>query len=85
MTHYLIDNQPDEWEQLAKIYDKDGEYKRKYLESKKADEAEDSNAANKNEENDEEAKEESKQKWYHYATPFHLEITWNLFDLVTVQ
>lgn len=34
MTHYLIDNQPDEWEQLAKLYDKDGEYKRKYLESK---------------------------------------------------
>lgn len=34
MTHYLIDNQPDEWEQLATVYDKDGEYKRKYLESK---------------------------------------------------
>lgn len=34
VTHYLIDNQPDEWEQLAAIYDKEGEYKRKYLESK---------------------------------------------------
>lgn len=34
MTHYLIDNQPDEWEQLASIYDKDGAYKRNYLESK---------------------------------------------------
>lgn len=34
MTHYLIDNQPDEWEQLAVIYDKDGEYKQKYIESK---------------------------------------------------
>lgn len=34
MTHYLIDRQPDEWDQLATIYDKDGEYKRSYLESK---------------------------------------------------
>lgn len=34
MTHYLIDNQPEEWDRLAKVYDKDGEYKRKYLESK---------------------------------------------------
>lgn len=34
MTHYLIDNQPEEWEQLAVIYDKDGEYKQKYIESK---------------------------------------------------
>lgn len=34
VTHYLIDNQPDEWDQLATIYDKDGEYKRNYLDSK---------------------------------------------------
>lgn len=34
MTHYLIDNQPDEWNQLAVLYDKDGEYKQKYIESK---------------------------------------------------
>lgn len=34
MTHYLIDNQPEEWDQLAVIYDKDGEYKKKYIESK---------------------------------------------------
>lgn len=34
MTHYLIDNQPEEWEQLAAIYDKDGEYKKQYIELK---------------------------------------------------
>lgn len=34
VTHYLIDNQPEEWNQLATIYDKDGEYKRNYLDSK---------------------------------------------------
>lgn len=34
VNHYLIDNQPDEWNQLAVLYDKDGEYKRKYIESK---------------------------------------------------
>lgn len=40
VTHYLIDNQPEEWEQLAKLYDKDGEYKRQYLESKQNGETE---------------------------------------------
>lgn len=37
MTHYLIDNQPEEWNQLAVLYDKDGEYKQKYIESKMRD------------------------------------------------
>lgn len=31
ITHYLIDNHPIEWERLAKIYDKNGIYKRNYL------------------------------------------------------
>lgn len=35
VTHYLIDNKPDEWEPLAKLYDKDGQYKQQYLNSKK--------------------------------------------------
>lgn len=34
MTHYLIDNQPKEWDKLAVIYDSDGEFKRTYLEEK---------------------------------------------------
>ncbi|XP_031618430.1 ejaculatory bulb-specific protein 3-like [Contarinia nasturtii] len=34
VTHFLIDNEPDEWDQLAAIYDKDGEYKQKYIASK---------------------------------------------------
>lgn len=34
VTHYLIDNKPEEWEHLAEIYDSDGEYKRKYLEER---------------------------------------------------
>lgn len=34
MTHYLIDNQPTEWDQLAAVYDKDGAYKQNYIESK---------------------------------------------------
>lgn len=34
MTHYLIDNQPEEWNQLAVMYDKDGAYKQNYIESK---------------------------------------------------
>lgn len=53
MTHYLIDNQPNEWEQLASVYDKDGEYKRKYLESKLLNEA-DKNADEKDGQNESE-------------------------------
>lgn len=34
VTHFLIDNKPDQWERLAKVYDKDGEYRRKYLATK---------------------------------------------------
>lgn len=34
VTHYLIDRQPEEWDQLATIYDKDGEYRRNYLDTK---------------------------------------------------
>lgn len=38
VTHYLIDNKPDEWEKLADKFDKDDEYKTKYLlEKEKAD------------------------------------------------
>lgn len=37
MTHYFIDNQPEEWDQLAVIYDKDGAYKQNYIESKMRD------------------------------------------------
>ncbi|XP_055325368.1 ejaculatory bulb-specific protein 3-like [Sitodiplosis mosellana] len=48
VTHYLIDNQPEEWDQLAVIYDKDGEYKRKYIESKMHE----PNATDPNGEND---------------------------------
>lgn len=39
MTHYLIDNQPEEWNQLAVIYDKDGAYKQSYIESKMRNQA----------------------------------------------
>lgn len=50
MTHYLIDNQPEEWDQLAAIYDKDGDYKRKYIESKmRESNAPEPNADNKDE------------------------------------
>lgn len=31
VTHYLIDNKPDEWQKLADKYDKDDDYKTKYL------------------------------------------------------
>lgn len=34
VTHYLIDNHPEEWERLEKVYDSSGEYRRHYLESK---------------------------------------------------
>lgn len=34
VTHYLIDNKPDDWARLANLYDKDGEYKAKYLSTK---------------------------------------------------
>lgn len=40
VTHYLIDNKPDQWERLAKVYDKDGEYRRKYLATKEKAEEE---------------------------------------------
>lgn len=56
VTHYLIDHQPDEWDQLAVIYDKDGEYKRVYLESK-ADDGNESTKAENDEAHNEEAGE----------------------------
>lgn len=31
VTHFLIDHKPDEWQKLADKYDKDGDYKTKYL------------------------------------------------------
>lgn len=34
VTHYLIDHHPEEWERLEKIYDKSGEYKKRYLAAK---------------------------------------------------
>lgn len=38
VTHYLIDNKPDEWEKLAEKYDKNDEYKKNYLlEKEKSD------------------------------------------------
>lgn len=37
VTHYLIDNKPNEWDELAVKYDPSGEYKRKYLEEKEAE------------------------------------------------
>lgn len=45
VTHYLIDNQPEEWDQLGAIYDKDGEYKQNYIESKMRDQATESSAS----------------------------------------
>lgn len=42
VTHYLIDNKPDEWEKLADMYDKDGEYKKKYLMETQEDETKES-------------------------------------------
>lgn len=38
VTHFLIDNKPDEWQKLADKYDKNGEYKEKYLKEKKSTE-----------------------------------------------
>lgn len=37
VTHYLIDNHPDEWERLEKVYDKNGDFKKRYLASKNDD------------------------------------------------
>lgn len=37
VTHFLIDNKPDEWERLAKVYDQNGEYKMKYLAAKETE------------------------------------------------
>lgn len=34
VTHFLIDNKPDEWQKLADKYDKHGDYKTKYLSEK---------------------------------------------------
>ncbi|KAJ6642815.1 putative odorant-binding protein A10 [Pseudolycoriella hygida] len=34
VTHFLIDNKPDEWQKLADKYDQDGDYKAKYLKEK---------------------------------------------------
>lgn len=31
VTHFLIDNKPEEWQKLADKYDKDDEYKTKYM------------------------------------------------------
>lgn len=31
VTHFLIDNKPEEWQKLADKYDKDDDYKTKYL------------------------------------------------------
>lgn len=38
VTHYLIDHHPEEWQRLEKIYDKSGEYKKRYLASKQTSE-----------------------------------------------
>lgn len=64
MTHYLIDNQPEEWDQLAAIYDKSGEYKQAYIESKmNNDQAAEANDAadENNDEPNESINDENKQ------------------------
>lgn len=47
VTHYLIDNKPELWERLAKIYDKEGVFKAKYLAEKEKLYAENSENAEK--------------------------------------
>lgn len=64
VTHYLIDHQPDEWDQLAVIYDKDGEYKRSYLESKATEET-DGNDATTHMDNNEMPSDESEKSEEH--------------------
>lgn len=64
VTHYLIDNQPEEWDRLAKVYDKDGEYKRKYLESKQNGRSPNEEADNNN--NNTTEADEKKQEWNKY-------------------
>nr|QYL00059.1 CSP2 [Eupeodes corollae] len=34
VTHYLIDNKPQDWERLEKLYDPQGSYRKAYLEEK---------------------------------------------------
>lgn len=34
VTHFLIDNKPDQWEELEKIYDPSGNYRMEYLSNK---------------------------------------------------
>lgn len=52
VTHYLIDNKPDEWQKLADMYDKDGDYKTQYLKEKEKANAEKANKENSDSEED---------------------------------
>lgn len=64
MTHYLIDNHPDEWDQLAAVYDKDGDYKQKYIASKMVESTATAaiNANNNNNSNEENGKTEPNEQ-----------------------
>ncbi|CRL03241.1 CLUMA_CG016200, isoform A [Clunio marinus] len=42
IMHYIIDNRPEDWERLEEIYDESGHYRTEYLESKDAEESEES-------------------------------------------
>lgn len=39
VTHYIIDNRPDDWAELEKIYDPSGKYRINYLAQKQNDSA----------------------------------------------
>ncbi|VVC90089.1 unnamed protein product [Leptidea sinapis] len=36
VMQYIIDNRPEDWDELEKMYNEDGSYKKKYLERKEA-------------------------------------------------
>ncbi|KAG4077036.1 hypothetical protein HA402_016023 [Bradysia odoriphaga] len=50
VTHYLIDNKPDEWQKLADKFDKDDDYKTKYLMEKEKDKSKSSEESKDSEE-----------------------------------
>lgn len=52
VTHFLIDNKPDEWQKLADKYDKDDEYKKKYLLEKEEQKSKSANESKDSEEED---------------------------------
>ena len=34
VTRYLIDNRPEDWKRLEKLYDPEGKYRKEYMEEK---------------------------------------------------